>query len=231
MKNIHLQLLSSCSPMVPLARHSSLLAQLTHHNLLSRSERNISTIASCTTSLRLEPELHGAPPNIQRRHCCHSSLYSRTHSFSFYNHQIKCFKEYQTTIVQPLRLLSTTSLLCNCHKSPPELQQMQRVHPTPAPEEKPAESHDVNKSSTQLFQLIRTALSEDTPTEDKDHEHNIHRNIRPAVIGDPEVVTEKLKDLLRGVNKGNRAKLAESITLSELIVRSMYRRTGFNCMV
>jgi hypothetical protein len=93
---------------------------------------------------------------------------------------------------------------------------MQRVNPTPGSEEKPTESHDVNKSSTQLFQLIRTALSEDTPTtEDKDHEHNIHRNIRPAVAGDPEVVTEKLKDLLRGVNKGNRAKLAEAITLSK----------------
>ena len=87
---------------------------------------------------------------------------------------------------------------------------MQRVNP----EEKPAESHDVNKS-TQLFQLIRTALSEDTQTEDKYHEHNIHRNIRPAVVGEPEVVTEKLKDLLRGVNKGNRAKLAEAITLSK----------------
>ena len=86
---------------------------------------------------------------------------------------------------------------------------MQRVNP----EEKPTESHDIQKS-TQLFQLIRTALSEDTP-EDKDHEHNIHRNIRPAVVGDPEVVTEKLKDLLRGVNKGNRAKLAEAITLSK----------------
>ena len=87
---------------------------------------------------------------------------------------------------------------------------MQRVNP----EEKPAESHGISKS-TQLFQLIRTALSEDTQTEDKDHEHNIHRNIRPAVVGEPEVVTEKLKDLLRGVNKGNRAKLAEAITLSK----------------
>lgn len=50
---------------------------------------------------------------------------------------------------------------------------------------------------------------------EKDHENNIQRNIRPAIAGDPEVVTEKLKELLRGVNHGNRAKLAEAITLSE----------------
>lgn len=72
---------------------------------------------------------------------------------------------------------------------------------------------------TQLFQLIRTALGEDAELreieKDKDMEGNIHRNIRPAVAGEPEVVTEKLKELLRGVNRGNRAKLAEAITLSE----------------
>lgn len=75
---------------------------------------------------------------------------------------------------------------------------------------------------TQLFQQIRTALDEDADQfeegKDGQHEHNIHRNIRPAIAGDPEVVTEKLKELLRGVNHGNRAKLAEAITLSEYIV-------------
>ena len=81
--------------------------------------------------------------------------------------------------------------------------------------EKPV-SRDVHKP-TQLFQLIRTALGEEDreQPEAKDHENNIHRNIRPAVAGEPEVVTEKLKDLLRGVNHGNRAKLAEAITLSK----------------
>lgn len=199
---------------VQLVRHSSVLAQLlTHHNGSLHGHERTSTITPCA-NLRLKPELHRdrVLPNIHRRNLyCYGSRYSRTRSH-LSSHRF--YREYQAAIItQPSRLFSTTSLLCNCHKSPPELQQMQRVNPT---EEKPTDSHDTNKSSTQLFQLIRTALSEDTPTtEDKDHEHNIQRNIRPAVAGDPEVVTEKVKDLLRGVNKGNRAKLAEAITLSK----------------
>lgn len=73
--------------------------------------------------------------------------------------------------------------------------------------------------STQPFQLIQTALSDDVyqfnESKGKKYEHSIHRNIRPAVAGELEVVTEKLKEMLRGVNHGNRAKLAEAITLSE----------------
>ena len=214
--------------MIQLIRHSSVLAQLAHHHnlfMISRSEQVSTIYTPCSTDRRLESEPRRELPNIQRRNYCHSNLFTctRTRSLSSSSRQIKCLmKECQTSISRPypsLRLFSTTSLLCNCHKSPPELQQIQRVNPTPDPkvEKKPAESHDIDKSSTQLFRLIRTALSEDTlsPTEDKDHEHNIQRNIRPAVVGDPEVVTEKLKDLLRGVNKGNRAKLAEAITLSK----------------
>ena len=104
----------------------------------------------------------------------------------------------------------TSSL--HSHKSPPELQQIQRID-----SEEKHEPREVQKPS-QLFQLIRTALSEDVEQPDeKDREHNIQRNIRPAVAGEQEVVTEKLKDLLRGVNKGNRAKLAEAITLSKFV--------------
>ena len=173
---------------VQLVCHSSVLAQLlTHHNGSLHGHEETSTITPCT-NLRLKSELHRdrVLPNIHRRNLyCYGSRYSRTRSH-LSSHQF--YKEYQAAIITQ-RLFSTTSLLCNCHKSPPELQQMQRVNPT---EEKPTETHDANKSSTQLFQLIRTALSEDTPaSEDKDHEHNIQRNIRPAVAGDPEVVTEK----------------------------------------
>ena len=92
---------------------------------------------------------------------------------------------------------------------------MQRVDNV---EKQEVKSHDAQRP-TQLFQLIRTALEEEEETEEtqeeKDREHNIKQNIRPAVAGDPEVVTERLKDLLRGVNHGNRSKLAEAITLSK----------------
>lgn len=112
------------------------------------------------------------------------------------------------------RHFSTASVfICNCHKSPTELQQKQQQQQQISDE--PEESHDLHKHSN-LFQLIRTALDEEAePREGTDHEHNIHRNIRPAATGEQEVVTEKLKELLRGVNHGNRAKLAEAITLSE----------------
>lgn len=46
-----------------------------------------------------------------------------------------------------------------------------------------------------------------------DTDVNIKQNIRSAKEGEGEIVTQRVKDILRGVYQGDRAKLAEAITL------------------
>ena len=227
-----MQLLPSAN-LIRLVRQASLIAQqMTNLDTLirCRDSSSISYLEATKGAHHLEPVAHQRRlPGQQRR--CRCSGYSYFNVVSPTTHQLTgrrtCCDSFRTVQQCPSRLYSTTSLLCNCHKSPPELQQTQRINNKNREESQ--QSRDVQRP-TQIFQLIRTALAEDEEEmeqpKEKDHENNIHRNIRPAIAGDPEVVTEKLKELLRGVNHGNRAKLAEAITLSEYTMRG-WRGVGW----
>ena len=181
--------------------------------------------ASTDNSLKsASTHLHRLLPS-QRGHSRRngSSCFCKTFPYLPTSKTFRDFRsEFSAVSLQQLplssRFYSSTSSLCYCHKSPTELQKSQRISRSEEEEEEADRSRDVPQRPSQLYQLIRTVLREEGEAlqiDEKDPEHNIKRNIRPAVAGDPEVVTERLKELLRGVHHGNRAKLAEAITLSE----------------
>ena len=218
----YLQLLSSAN-LTQLIRHSSVLTKQMVHLDSQNVHRDGSVVEriwqnETTVGCLCRPVIHHRP--LTSRCLWTSGVTSQqsknSHRILMYR-DCCCINGFSTVVMSsyPLRLYSsTTSSLHNCQKSPTELQQLQNAV------EKPEEGSHDPKRPKQLFEVIRTALEEERETEEheeKDREHNIQRNIRPAVVGDPEVITERLKELLRGVNHGNRAKLAEAITLSKLL--------------
>ena len=219
-------LVDFCLQLLPCAgltvRHSSLLAQLITTHLNSSDSHSVSS----PTSISLKPSLphtaHRPFPSQQCIPCCHQSRrYCTDLSYHTSAQSNKTLRELRSvfrsfhSLLTSSRLYSTTPSLFYCHKSPTELQKSQRIDQSDEDERDKSGNSTQHQKPTQLFQLIRTVLREEGEALQVDPEHNIQRNIRPAVAGDPEVITEKLKELLRGVHHGNRAKLAEAITLSE----------------
>ena len=211
-------------------RHSSLLAQLIAAHLNSSAADGDSVSSSTSISLNPavpRPHAHRPLPSRQVPLYCQQSRRYGTDISCRTSEQTNCrmlrdFHSEFRSLHSPLtssRLYSTTPSLCYCHKSPTELQKSQRINRSDEEEERDkSRNASQQQRPTQLFQLIRTVLREEgeaLQVDERDPEHNIQRNIRPAVAGDPEVVTERLKELLRGVHHGNRAKLAEAITLSK----------------
>ena len=111
------------------------------------------------------------------------------------------------TSLGPLRRIHTTTPCLNYNESNPTFSSQTLSYHSSI-------NNTVNRYSTlhrEDFEGVHRDLHLAILEGDKDT--NIKQDIRSPKEGEEEVVTQRVKDILRGVYHGDRAKLAEAITL------------------